>query len=152
LKREDKLKLVEPSDEIKEAYFQKSANCLKSARVLLKNDLYENSISMSYYAMYNSLLALLYKTGIKCENHSGSILILKLLFEKEKLYQFISDAKKERIDKQYYVTSKDNIMKESTEELVGIAEEFVLKIKVEIRNLNNEYITKIRRKFERMVD
>ena len=73
LKREDKLKLVEPSDEIKEAYFQKSANCLKSARVLLKNDLYENSISMSYYAMYNSLLALLYKTGIKCENHSAAI-------------------------------------------------------------------------------
>src|SRR3989344_5520009 len=128
LKKEEKLELVEPSEEISDSYFEKSANCLKSAKLLLQNNLYENSISMSYYAMYNLLLALLFRVGIKCENHSGSILLLKLLFEQNDLFKLISDAKKERIDKQYYVTTeKDEITKEIAEELFNDAENFVLK-------------------------
>ncbi len=127
LKKEEKLGLVEPSEDICSSYSKKSVNCLKSAKLLLKNNLYENSISMSYYAMYNLLLALLFRVGIKCENHGGSILLLKLLFEKNELYKQISDAKKERIDKQYYVTSeKDEITKEVAEELLNNAEDFVL--------------------------
>ena len=83
---------------------------------------------MSYYARYNLLLALLFKAGIKCENHSGSILLLKLLFEKSELYKIISDAKKERIDKQYYViTEKDEITGNIAEELLTDAEGFLLK-------------------------
>ncbi len=80
LKREGKLELIKPSEEICSAYLEKADNCLKSARILLKNELYENSVSMSYYVMYNSLTALLYKTGIKCENHAGSIILFKKLF------------------------------------------------------------------------
>lgn len=53
LKKEGKLQLVEPSEEICESYIEKSDNCLKSAKLLLQHSLYENSISMSYYAMYN---------------------------------------------------------------------------------------------------
>ena len=106
LKKEEKLELVEPSEDICNSYSEKSVNCLRSAKLLLQNNLYENSIGMSYYAMYNLLLALLFRAGIKCENHGGSILLLKLLFEENDLYQLIFDAKKERIDKQYYVTTE----------------------------------------------
>lgn len=60
LKNEEKLELVEPSDDVCNSYTEKSANCLKSAKLLLQNNLYENSIGMSYYAMYNQLLALLF--------------------------------------------------------------------------------------------
>lgn len=149
LKKEEKLELLEPSEDICNSYSEKSANCLKSAKLLLQNNLYENSIGMSYYAMYNLLLALLFRAGIKCENHGGSILLLKLLFNKEDLYKLISDAKKERIDKQYYVTTeKDEITKEIAEELLNNAEEFVLKIKLVIANLNNDSIEEIREKFE----
>lgn len=102
LKKEEKLELVEPSEEICESYSEKSVNCLKSAKLLLQNNLYENSIGMSYYAMYNLLVALLFRVGIKCQNHSGSILLLKLLFGENDLFKLIYDAKKERIDKQYY--------------------------------------------------
>lgn len=152
LKKEEKLELVEPSEEIHDSYAEKSANCLKSAKLLLQNNLYENSIGMSYYGMYNLLLALLFRVGIKCENHGGSILLLKLLFEEDDLYKLISEAKKERIDKQYYVTTdKDEITKDIAQELYNDAEEFVLKMKVVIKNLDNEYIEEIREKFGEFV-
>jgi uncharacterized protein (UPF0332 family) len=151
LKREEKLELVEQSEEIQESYSQKSADCLKSAKLLLQNNLFENSIGLSYYAMYNLLLALLFRTGIKCENHGASILLLKLLFEEEDLSKLISDAKKERIDKQYYVTTeKNDITKEVAGELLNNAEDFVLKIKVVMKNLNNDSIEEVRGKFETM--
>jgi hypothetical protein len=98
--------------------------------------------------MYNLLLGLLFKVGIKCENHGGSILLLKLLFTENYLYKLISEAKKERIDKQYYVTTeKDEITKETAEELLRDTEDFILKIKVVIRNLNNDKIEEIRENF-----
>jgi len=143
LKKEGKLELVEQSEDICDSYSQKSADCLKSAKLLLQNNLFENSIGMSYYAMYNLLLALLFRTGIKCENHGGSILLLKLLFGQNDLYKLISDAKKERIDKQYYVTTeKDEITREIADKLLNNAEDFVLKIKVVIKKLNNDSICK----------
>ncbi len=152
LKREEKLELIESSEDICNSYSEKSANCLKSAKILLQNNLYENSISMSYYAMYNLLLALLFRVGIKCENHGGSILLLRLLFSENELYKLISDAKKERIDKQYYVTTeKDEITKEIAEELLNNAEDFVLKLKLVVKSFNNDYIDKIRKKLETII-
>ena len=149
LKKEEKLELVEPSEDICSSYSEKSANCLKSAKLLLQNNLYENSIGMSYYAMYNQLLALLFRVGVKCENHGGSILLLKSLFGEDELYKLISDAKKERIDKQYYVTTeKDEITKEITDELLNNAEDFVLKMKIIIKKLNNDSMNGLREKFE----
>ncbi len=149
LKKENKLELVEISEDICTSYSEKSANCLKSAKLLLQNNLYDNSIGQSYYAMYNVLLALLFRVGIKCENHSGSILLLKLLFSENDLYTLISDAKKERIDKQYYVTTeKDEITREIANELLINAEDFVLKMKVIIKNLNNDSIEELRENFK----
>ena len=152
LKEEEKLELVEPSEEICVSYLDKSTNCFKSAKLLLQNNLYENSIGMSYYAMYNLLVALLFRTGIKCESHAGSILLLKLLFDKQDLFKLISDAKKERIDTQYYVTTeKDEVTKESAQELLNNAEDFVVKMKLVIKNLNNEYTDEVREKFGNLV-
>ena len=102
--------------------------------------------------MYNLLVALLFKMGIKCENHGGSILLLKLLFQEEELYTLISDAKKERIDKQYYVTTgKDEITKEIAGELLSDAEAFVLESKVIINNLGNEDINEYRKRFAKLI-
>lgn len=152
LKIEGKLELVEPNEEVSGSYLQKSDNCLSSAKLLLDNNLYENSVSMSYYAMYNSLIALLFRTGIKSENHAGSILLLKLLFGKQELFKLIADAKEERIDKQYYVTTeKDELTKGSTQELLLNTESFVVKMKLVIKSLNNEHIEEIRDNFEVLV-
>lgn len=150
LKKEGKLELVEPSEDICSSYLEKADKCLKSAKLLLQNDLYENSVSMSYYAMYNSLTALLFKTGIKCKDHSGSIILLKKVFGETRLYKSISSAKKERIDKQYYVTSKQDFVltKSSAVDMLEKAEDFLVKMKLIMNNLNLESISEKRTRFE----
>jgi len=150
LRKEGKLDLVESSEEMKLSYLEKAENCLKSAKILFQNQLYENSVSEAYYCMYNSLLALLFKIGIKSENHSASIIIFKELFNEESLYKIISLAKEERIDKQYYVESKQitKVNKESCNIIIIKAEDFLVKIKVLINQLNNDKITQIRNSFE----
>lgn len=150
LNKEKKLELVDSSQEICESYLQKADNCFSSAKLLFNNELYENSVTMSYYSMYNSVIALLFKTGVKCENHAGLILLLKLLFDKKDLFNLISDAKKERIDKQYYVAELD-LTKESTEETLRNAEIFLVKIKLIIKELSNEEIGKLRVNFEVLI-
>ncbi len=149
LKEESKLKLVESSEEICKSYLEKADGCFKSAKILLQSKLYENSISMSYYTMYNSLTALLFKIGIKCENHTASILLLKELFNENGLFKIISFAKEERIDKQYYVTSKDSVIltKESAEDMLKKAEDFIVQIKLFIQNLNTIKIEELRKAF-----
>ncbi len=148
LKREGKLELVEPSEEICKSYLEKANNCFKSAKLLLQNNLYENSISMSYYAMYNPLIALLFKIGIKCENHSASIILFKRLFNRIDLFKTISFAKEERVDKQYYIASKQDVLtKRSAQEMYTKAENFIIKMKLLINNLNIEEIEKIRNRF-----
>ena len=96
--KQGKLEMVEPSEEIKEGYLKKSENYLDSSKILLKNNHFEESISMAYYSMYYILTALLFKTGIKCENHTGSIILSEYLFGID--ITEISFAKKERINKQ----------------------------------------------------
>ena len=152
IKEEGKLKIVEPSEEMRISYLQKAENCLKSAKILFQNQLYENSTSEAYYCMYNSLLALLFKAGIKSENHSASIIILKSLFDEEALYQVISFAKEERIDKQYYVESYQTIKvtKESCNDLIIKSEDFLVKMKLVISRLSTEKINLIRNSFENL--
>ena len=84
-------------------------------------------------------------TGIKCENHSGSIILLRTIFERADLYNLIANAKKERIDKQYYIsTEKDAITKEIADELLNQAEDFVLETRVIIKKLGEDSINKFR--------
>lgn len=153
LNKEGKLELVEPSEEICNSYLGKSNDCLGSAKLLLQNDFYENSITMSYYSMYNSLLALLFKCGIKSENHSASIVLFKEFFNKIELHSMISWAKKERIDKQYYVISETDrpLTKESASEMLAKAEKFTVGTKTLIKNLINEDVQEIRRIFNKIV-
>ena len=153
LRADGKLGLVEPSEEIRNSYLEKAEDCLKSAILLLKNDLYENSISMSYYTTYNSLLALLFGIGIKSENHAGSILTFKFLFKRKDLFDIISKAKEERIDTQYYVVSESSagLTKESASDMVSKAEDFLTQIKLIISNLKTEEIKSIRKEFERLI-
>lgn len=152
LKAEDRLKLVEPSEDICNSYIEKADNCLKSAKILLQNNLYENSTGMSYYTMYNSLTALLFRNGIKCENHAGSILLLKKLFGKPNLFKVISSAKEERIDKQYSVVSKKNtvLIEDSAKGMVKEAEDFLVKMKLIISEIKNEEIENMRMAFRKL--
>ncbi len=147
LQEEGKLQLVPPSEEIMTSYLKKSDSHLISAKLLLKNDRLEESVSLTYYSMYYMLLSLLFRVGIKCENHSAAIILLKELFNVDN--SLISYAKKERIDKQYYVDFK--ILKEEVEELIEAAEIFNSKILDFIEKLNSEKIAEFRMKMETLL-
>ena len=68
------------------------------------------------------------------------------------MFNSISFAKRERIDKQYYVTAeKDETSKEAAKELYANSEEFVLEIRVVINNLDNSAISNFRKKFANLV-
>ncbi len=143
LKKQGKLDVVESSEEIKESYLEKSESNLISAKILLKNERLEESVSLVYYSMYNLLLALLFKTGIKSENHTASIILFKEIFEKDN--SFILFAKKERVDKQYYVDFK--ITKKEVEDLINKTELFNEELFDFISKLTNEKIKIYKDKF-----
>jgi uncharacterized protein (UPF0332 family) len=146
LKIEGKLELVPPSDDIKESYLEKSANSLKASRLLLKSNLLEEATSMAYYAMYHALLALMFKCGIKCENHTGNILLPKSFFGEVALYEVISYAKKERVDKQYYTDFE--VVIDDVEKLIVKSQDFATNVKVIIESLTSERIGTVRTKYE----
>ncbi len=121
LAKERKLQAVEPSEEIKEAYLQRSNESLSSAKTLLKIGNLKDAVALAYYTMYHCLLAVLFKIGIKCENHAAAIILLKEVFEIDNVK--ITRAKSERIDKQYYVDFSVN--QEEADNAIAIAEEFI---------------------------
>ena len=150
LRKTGRLELVEPSDEMKSSYLLKAENCLTSSKILYQNKLYENSTSEAYYCIYNSLLSLLFKIGIKSENHSASIILFEKLFDNRELAKIVLWAKEERIDKQYYVETQQiiKVTKESCNEMIIKAEDFLLRLKTLINELGNEKISQIRKSFE----
>ncbi len=147
LYREGKLRLVEPNEEMKAAYLKKSESYLGSAKLLLDNDRLEESVSMTYYSMYYALLSLFFRIGIKCENHSAAIILLKEVFGIDN--SEISSAKKERIDKQYYIDF--SITKEEVKEMISTAEEFNSKILDFVEKLNSEKIARFRERTKKLL-
>ena len=100
--------------------------------------------------MYNAVQSLFFKCGIKCENHSAAAILLKSLFGLDKIYKAFSNAKEERIDKQYYVTPAQNspATKNSAQALLTTASNFILEVEDFKLNLKIGQVPEIRRKFE----
>ena len=97
--------------------------------------------------MYYSLLAILFKAGIKSENHTASIILMNKLFDLDN--SSIEKAKKERIDKQYYVDFE--VVEQDVKELIRDAERFNDKIFDFLENVNSEFIKKVRKRFELLI-
>ena len=138
--------LVDPSDAIRDAYLKKSESYLASAKLLLDNDRYEESVSMGYYSMYYSVLALFFSTGIKCENHSAAIMILKDIFGIDN--SAIESAKAQRIDKQYYVMSVP--VRDDAVTLIRDAESFNAVLLDAIARLTNEKKESFRQRLKKL--
>ena len=143
LKKEGKLELIEPSEEVSKAYTEKSESNLVSAKILLESNRLEEAVALAYYSMYHILIALLFKVGIKSENHSASIILLEDIFKIDS--SDISFAKKERIDKQYYISFR--ITKEEVSDSIIKAEIFNNKLLDFISKLTNKDIDLYRNKF-----
>lgn len=147
LHKDATLQLVTPSDEMKSAYLKKSESHLISAKLLLDNDLFEQSVSMAYYSMYYSVIALFFATGIKCENHTAAIILLTEVFAIDNTD--LEYAKTERIDKQYYVTSAP--VREDVIALIRTAESFNAGLLDVISRLTSEKIENYRRNLKSLI-
>ena len=144
LKKKGKIKLVESNKNLCKSHDKKSQNCLKASKILLMQKLFEESVSLAYYSMYNKITSLFYLIGLKCKNHSASIFLLNYLFDFDN--KKILFAKKERIDKQYYtdfkITSKD------CSNLIELAEEIYEELDLFIENLKQIEIDKYKNKLK----
>ena len=141
LVKENKIQLVEPSVDVKTAYFERSAESLGSAKVLFNIGNLKDAVALTYYSMYYSLLALLFRVGIKCENHTAAIVLLKELFGIDN--GNIRNAKKERVDKQYYVDF--TVTKDEVTDLVKTAEDFNAQLLDFAEKIGQEDVVKYRR-------
>ena len=152
LKAEESLKLVEPSGEISKSYLIKSDKCIQVARLAYDAGIYENAVSEAYYSIYNAVMSLFFKCGIKCENHSGAVLLIKELFKLESFYLIFSEFKKDRIDNQYYIPILDTepINKEKCNERIRIAQRFNAELRAYSGKITIQEINNIRKKFEEL--
>ncbi|MCK5062530.1 MAG: HEPN domain-containing protein [Candidatus Aenigmarchaeota archaeon] len=152
LKKSHKIRYTEPSLEISQAYSIKSANSLKSAKVLLRECLYENSITEAYYAIYNAVLSLFFRCGIKSENHAAASMLLEYLFDQVQLKDDLENAKKERIDKQYYITDKSGTVavSKAASQMIRDAERFILKLRVFAGRLSESQIKQVKKRFDNL--
>lgn len=142
---ENKISLVEPNPEISKSHLEKSYTNMRASKLLLENNLLEESVSMSYYSMYNKLLSLFYLIGLKCENHSVSIILLKELFSLDN--STISFVKQEMIDKQYYTDFK--VTSEDAKDLIDKSNTFISELDMFIDSLTEEQRNKFRAEFEK---
>lgn len=152
LKTEGSLKLADSSEEISKSYLIKSEKCIKVAILAYNAKIYENAISEAYYSIYNSVLSLFFKCGIKCENHSAAVLLIKDVFQLHKLSSIFQEFKKDRIDNQYYIPiiGSEPINKEKCAKRIKTAKEFSIRLATYSNNLKLLEIKNIRVKFRQI--
>lgn len=148
LGKDGKVRVVEPSEEICKSYTEKSMSNMISAKILLENDRLEEAVSLVYHSMYNLVSALLFRVGIKSEVHLASIFLLKDVFGLDD--KDIIEAKKERIDKQYYTGF--NIARKEVINGIETAENFNRNLNGFILGLNNQKIEKFRNKIKELIE
>lgn len=148
LKVEGSLKLQDPSENISSSYLVKSEKCIKVARLAFDAGIYENSVSEAYFSIYNTVLSLFFKCGMKCENHSAAVILIKKLFNLHEQYKIFSKLKKERIDNQYYVPDDEDepITKNRCEKIINEAKRFNAGLRSYMGKLKVEDIGQIRKK------
>lgn len=101
---------------------------LDSAQVLLKRGNYNDAISRSYYAFFDTASALLISKGLFAKTHSGVVTLFGLHFIKTdlipaKFARFFRQAKIAREEADYEALKK--FTKEETQKIIESAKKFI---------------------------
>ncbi len=136
------LKLIEPNNNLSEEYFSNAEETLRVSNMIKKSGSNMWLSTQKYYMEYLASYAILMKLGIKCEIHSCTIEIIKLL-EKEqfidiKLSLILEYDKQLRIDNQYYL--KNRPVDYDSNKL----RDLLLKIRIILDNISDDDIKKAR--------
>jgi len=101
-KLRDGLRLVEPNERLSKSYLEQAKlSLLRAEKDLNDKDLLWSTVAI-YYAEYYALYSFLQRIGVKCENHTCSILAVAFLLGSDKT-DTINQHKNKRIDAQYYM-------------------------------------------------
>jgi uncharacterized protein (UPF0332 family) len=143
-KLKDGLKLEEPSERLASSYLQEAkASLLRAEKNFADGDLLWTTVVI-YYAEYYALYSFLQRIGIKCENHTCSILAAGFLLGEEKT-KTIHEHKTKRIDAQYYMRVDKQ---EEVKAMLFQAKQFVVEFDTLVSSLNEKEIEEFREKME----
>lgn len=142
LAKETRMKIIKPNDKLSEEHIEKAKHNLRAADYNIEGGFSDWGVSQSYYAMYHSLLAILFKLGYESKNHECTINAVEYLIEQKKIkldgkdVAFIrtteqmtsKDAKSLREEFQYGTETKVN--EKLLRELLENAKKIVEKVEV----------------------
>lgn len=143
-KIKDGLQIAEPNERLAKSYLEEAKSSLARAEKDFQDgDLLWTTVVI-YYAEYYALYSFLQRIGIKCENHSCSILAVSYMLGEEKA-KTIDEHKDKRIDAQYYMKIGKQ---EQVETMLKEAKEFVSIFDEIVSNINEEEVKSYRDKIE----
>ncbi|MBS3134122.1 HEPN domain-containing protein [Candidatus Woesearchaeota archaeon] len=138
------LKIVEPNERLSKSYLEQAKSSLLRAKKDLEDkDLLWTTVAI-YYAEYYALYSFLQKIGVKCENHSCSILAVGILFGEDKI-KIINKHKDKRIDAQYYMKVDQEI---KVKVMLTEAQNFISNFDELVSNLSEKEIKKYRERIK----
>ena len=141
-KIKDGIKIVDPNERLSKSYLEQAKSSLLRARKDFEDkDLLWSTIAI-YYSEYYALYSFLQRIGIKCENHSCSIIAVSSLLGEEKT-KTINEHKTKRIDAQYYMkVDQENKVKSMLTE----ANNFISYFDELVSNLSEKEVKEYRNK------
>jgi len=134
------LKITQPNERLSNSYLEEAKSSLLRAEKNFQEEDFLWTTVVIYYAEYYSLYSFLQRIGIKCENHSCSILAAANLLGEEKT-KIINEHKGKRIDAQYYMKTGK---KEQVEKMLQEAKLFVAAFDELVPNLSEKDIESYR--------
>ena len=136
------LKIVEPNERLSKSYLEQAKSSLLRAKKDFEDkDLLWTTVAI-YYAEYYALYSFLQRIGVKCENHSCSILIIGVLLGEDKI-KTINEHKDKRIGAQYYMKVDQEI---KVKAMLTEAQNFISSLDGLISNLSEKEIKEYRDK------
>ena len=141
-KIKDGLRVAQPNERLSKSYLEQAkSSLLRANKDFEDKDLLWTTVAI-YYAEYYALYSFLQRIGVKCENHSCSILAVGILLGTEKT-KTINEHKEKRIDAQYYMkVDQENKVKSMLIE----AQNFISEFDELVSNLSEKGIEEYRKK------
>jgi len=81
LKSDKRMKRIAPDDRLSKEHIDKAKHNLRAADYNIRGGFSDWAVSQLYYAMYHSLLAILFKKGFESKNHECTINAIEYMIE-----------------------------------------------------------------------
>lgn len=143
-KVKDGLQIAEPNERLAKSYLEEAKSSLARAEKDFQDGDLLWATVVIYYAEYYALYSFLQRIGVKCENHTCSILAVTYMLGEEKT-KTINEHRDKRIDAQYYMKIGKQ---EQVETMLKEAKEFVSIFDEIVSNINEEEIKSYRDKIK----